>query len=117
MKTNFKLSLKPPFIICAVSDSCSPLDNHKQLFIEKVIETLKSNPECFSARWFSGKSLDSSVQHKNKEILIMINTGEIIRPINPKMTSKQKEEIKSLIKPIVEKDSNHILERISYNCH
>lgn len=110
----FKLSLKYPFI---KYDSCSPLDKHDRRFTEKVIESLKSNPECFSARWLNGKSLDSSVRHNNSVILIMIDTGEIIQPINPKMTNKQKEEIKSLIQPIVEKDSNYILEHIFYNCH
>jgi hypothetical protein len=113
----FKLSLKKPFIIHDVSDSCSPLDSRQQLLIEKVIEILKTNPECFSARWFSGKSLDSSVQHKNKEILIVINTGQIIRPIEPKMSKKQKEEIKNMIKPIVKKDSDYLVERLVCNCH
>lgn len=113
----FKLSLKKPFLIHVVSDSCSPLDTHQQLFIEKIIEILKTNPECFSAKWFNGKSLDSSVQHKNKEILIMINTGQIIQPIEPKMSEKQKEEIKNMIKPIVKKDSDYLIERLVGICH
>jgi len=113
----FKLSLKKPFFIHAVSDSCSPLDAHEQVFIEKVIEILKSNPECFSAKWFNGKSLDSSVQHKDKGILIMINTGEIIQPVNPKMNKKQKKQIKNLIIPIVKKDSDYLIERLVCNCH
>ena len=113
----FKLSLKKPFLIHVVSDSYSPLDTHQQLLIEKVIEILKTNPECFSARWFSGKSLDSSVKHKNEEILIMINTGQIIQPIAPEMSKKQKEEIKNILKPIVKKDSDYLIERLVCNCH
>jgi hypothetical protein len=113
----FKLSLKKPFIIHVVSDSCSLLDTQEQLFINKVTEILKLNPECFSAKWFNGKTLDCSVQDKNKEILIMIDTGQIIQPITPEMSKKQKEEIKKLIKPIVKKDSQFLIERISSYCH
>ena len=33
----------------AVQGSCNHYDEHEQLLIEKVIEMLKTKPECFSA--------------------------------------------------------------------
>ena len=54
---------------CSISGSCNHYDEHEQLLIEKVIEMLKTKPECFSARWFTGKSLDKSVRAKIKKYL------------------------------------------------
>lgn len=95
-----------------INHNYSPLEAHNQLLIEKVIELLRCKPNLFSARWFSGGSLDKSVQSQDKNILIMIETGEITKPTEPKMTKKQKEAVKQLIKPIVEKDSQYLIEKL-----
>jgi len=108
---------QPPLQQCSVSGSCNQYDAHEQLFIEKVIEMLKTKPECFSARWFTGKSLDKSVRSQNKEILIMIDSGQICQPIEPRMTKEQKELVKQLLEPIVKKDSDYLIERLICNCH
>lgn len=100
-----------------VSGSLSGYDAHEQLLIEKVIELLKTSPDNFSARWFGSRtSLDRSVQSKDKNILIMIESGEIIKPVYPKMSDKQMEEIKQLIAPIVKKDSDYLIEKLVCNC-
>ena len=109
--------LQPPLQQCSVSGSCNSYDTHQQLLIEKIIEMLKTKPECFSARWFTGKSLDSSVRSQNKEILIMIDTGQICHPVEPRMSKEQKELIKQLLEPIVKKDSDYLIERLVCNCH
>lgn len=87
-------------------------DSHEQKLIDKIIHLLETNPEKFSARWFNGKSLDDSVRSLDGEILIVTKTGEIINPLKLNTNSAQKEKIKSLLKPIVEKDSNYIIERL-----
>jgi|TARA_R110000850_G_scaffold131982_2_gene253027 hypothetical protein len=94
----------------------SPLNEYDQLLIEKVIELLKCKPHFFSARWFSGISLDSSVRSQDKNILIMIETGQIAQPTEPRMTKQQKETIKQLVTPIVEKDSKYLIEKLICNC-
>lgn len=99
-----------------VSHSCSPLNAHDQLLIEKVIELLKCKPDFFSAKWFTGKSLDSSILSKDKNILIMIETGQIAQPTQPQMTKQQKEVVKQLVAPIVEKDSKYLIEKLICNC-
>jgi hypothetical protein len=99
-----------------VSNICNQYDSHQQLLVEEVIEMLKTNPECFSARWFTGLSLDRSVKCKDKQILIMIDDGQIIRPIQPRMSKKQKEIVRQLIEPIVKKDSDYIIENLVSNC-
>lgn len=100
-----------------VSGSLSVYDAHEQLLIEKVIELLKTCPDNFSARWSGDKSsLDRSVQSKCKSILIMIDDGEIIKPVYPKMTGEQKELVKQLIQPIVKKDSDYLIEKLVCNC-
>jgi hypothetical protein len=108
-------SRKPTLNKSVVSGSC--YDAHEQLLVERIIEMLKTKPECFSARWFNGKSLDKSVRSSNKQILIMIYDGQITQPVVPKMTKQQKETIKQLIEPIVKKDSDYLIETLIYNCH
>lgn len=105
-------SRKPALNKPVVSGCCNPYDAHEQLLIERIIEMLKTKPECFSARWFTGKSLDKSVRSSNKEILIMIYDGQITQPVRPKMTKQQKEIIKQLIEPIVKKDSDYLIETL-----
>lgn len=100
---------------CSISGSYNYYDEHEQLLIEKVIEMLKTKPEYFSARWFTGKSLDKSVRSQNKEILIMIDSGQICHPVEPRMTKEQKELIKQLLEPIVKKDSNYLIEQLVCN--
>lgn len=103
--------------IPVVSSSCNQYDVHQQLLVEKVIEMLKTKPECFSARWFTGKSLDASVRSNDKQILIMIYDGQITQPVNPRMSKEQKEMVKQLIEPIVKKDSDYLIEKLVCNCH
>jgi hypothetical protein len=102
---------------CSASGSCNSYDIHQQLLIEKIIEMLKTKPECFSARWFTGKSLDKSIRSQNQEILIIIETGQICQPVEPQMSEEQKELIKQLLKPIIKKDSDYIIDRLVCNCH
>jgi hypothetical protein len=110
-------SRKPALNKPVFSRSCNQYDAHQQLLVEKVIEILKTKPECFSARWFTGQSLDASVRSNDKQILIMIYDGQITQPVVPKMTKQQKETIKQLIEPIVKKDSDYLIETLIYNCH
>ena len=98
-----------------VTCDCNQYDAHEQLLTEKVIEMLRTKPECFSARWFTGKTLDNSVRSQNREILIMIDSGQICQPIQPRMTKKQKEVVKKLLEPIVKKDSDYLIERLICN--
>jgi len=88
-------------------------DEHEQLLVERVIEALRENPEDFSAKWWTGKSLDSSVQHKNGELLITVKGGEIIRPLEPKMSDEQKYIVKKLLEPIVKRDSYEIIKNFT----
>lgn len=108
---------QPPLQQCSVSGSCNSYDAHQQLLIEKIIEMLKTKPEYFSARWFTGKSLDMSIRSQNKEILIMIDTGQILQPVEPRMSVEQKELIKQLLEPIVKKDSDYLIKRLICNYH
>ena len=85
---------------------------HEQLVIEKVIELLKTNHDSFSARWFDNTSLQTSVQSSDRQILIMIKTGQIIAPIQPEMTRKQRRIIMKLLDPIVKKDSEYLMQRL-----
>lgn len=110
-------SRKPALNKPVVSGNCNQYDAHEQLLTEKVIEMLKTKPECFSARWFTGKSLDKSVRSQNKKILIMIDSGQICQPVEPRMTKEQKEVVKQLLEPIVKKDSDYLIEQFICNCH
>lgn len=62
--------------------------------------------------WSNGKSLDSSIRSKDNKILIMIDYGLILNPVEPNMSYKQKKTIKKLIRPIVEKDSKYLLDNL-----
>jgi len=86
--------------------------SHEQKLIDKIIHLLETKPEKFSARWFDGKSLDESVRSLDGEVIIMIKTGEIVSPVKLNTNSEQKEKIKNLLKPIVKKDSDYIIERL-----
>ena len=110
-------SRRPALNKPVVSGSCNQYDTHQQLLVEKVIEMLKTKPECFSARWFNGQSLDASVRSNDKQILIMIYNGQITHPVNPRMSKEQKEMVKQLIEPIVKKDSDYLIEKLVCNCH
>lgn len=108
-----KLALNKP----VVSGGCNQYDDHHQLLVENIIEILKTKPECFSARWFTGSSLDASVRSNDKQILIMIYDGQITQPAKPRMSKEQKDMIKQLIEPIVKKDSDYLIEKLVCNCH
>ena len=110
-------SRKPALNKPVVSGNCNQCYAHQQLLVEKVIEILKTKPECFSARWFTGQSLDASVRSNDKQILIMIYDGQITQPVNPRMSKEQKEMVKQLIEPIVKKDSDYLIEKLVCNCH
>lgn len=99
-----------------INHDYSTLTSYNQLLIEKVIWLLGTNPDSFSARWFNGDSIDGSVRSKDKQVLIVIETGEILNPTRPKMTKEQKELIKRLIIPIVEKDSKHLIKKLICDC-
>jgi len=88
-------------------------EEHEQLLVEKVIKALRENPENFSAKWFSGKSLDKSVRNKKGDLTIMINTGDIVSPIEPEMTTKQKETVKKLLESIVKRDSESLIKNFT----
>lgn len=89
----------------------STAKQHEQLLIETVIKLLKTEPENFSAKWSSGDILDHSVKHKNSRILIFEN-GHITHPISLEQTKQQTKEIFELIKPIFERDSKIIVDKL-----
>jgi len=95
-----------------LNDCRSPLEEHEQLMIEKVTELLKTKPDDFSVIWFNTTSLEESVKNNKKNILIMIDTGQIIQPMKPIMSDEQKELIKQLICPIVERGSIYLIEQL-----
>lgn len=97
----------------APNDQVNPFHEGEQIIIEKVIELLKMKPEYFSAHWYSGRTLDSSVRYKNGDILIMIDTGQILHPIEVKMTKMQKDVVKELIRPIIKKSAEYIINNIT----
>ena len=93
----------------------SYLDIHEHLFVESVIGALKTKPEHFSAKWFSGIYLDDSVRCKDRQILIMIESGQITQPIAPKMSKEQKGVVKKLLEPIVKRDSHYLIDKFVQN--
>ena len=86
-------------------------DEHDRRFIEGVIGMLRDKPEVFSARWFGG-IINRSVKENRNGIMIMIDTGQIIAPIKPKMSSGQKEECKRLVGIIVKRDSDYLIDKL-----
>jgi len=96
----------------------SSLEKHELELINKVIELLKEKPCLFSSRWFTGKSLDRSVKSiDGTNILILSCTGEIIKPIEPKMSKKQKLQVKKLLVPIIERDSKYVINKLISSNH
>lgn len=100
-----------------VSKGLNQHNAHEQLLIEKVIYILKTKPECFSARWFDGKSLDTSIRSNDGQILIMIYSGQIIQPVRPIMSKEQRDVVKQLIEPIIKNDSDYLIEKLLCNHH
>lgn len=76
--------------------------------IQKVIAKLKEKPESFSAMWSNSKTLDKSIRSSDKKILIMFS-GQIISPIEPKMSDEDMRTLRELIIPIVRKESQMIV--------
>ena len=85
--------------------------NH-QLIVDKISIMLMDSPESFSAKWYNGKAIDHSIRNEDKNITIMIETGQIVSPIRPEITKKQLEQIKELIAPIVLRDTESITEQL-----
>ena len=100
---------------CFTAFPIDPIDSHEQAFIAVVINLLENDSEGFSAKWSSGMSLDRSVQRKEGAVLIMIGDGQIVAPISPKMTVAQKDTVKSLLKPIVKRDSDFLINLLISN--
>jgi hypothetical protein len=87
-------------------------DEYEELFVEKVINMLKTQPENFSAKWSSDFTLDKSVRYKKNKLFILISTGEIFQPIEPRMSKEQKVEVKKLISYIVKRDRMSLIDSI-----
>ena len=98
-------------LFCKKPKRPDPEEVHKQRIINIVIKTLEQHPEQFTARWVSDTALESSVRTPNGSILVMIKTGEIIRPLYIEPPKKQAERIKQLIVPIVKKDSDYLVHK------
>ena len=87
----------------AISDRLpQSVREQEQVFIARVIERLTKDPLRWTARWFGSNLLCKSIRYG--EILIMHETGDIVHPITPSMTSAQKKLVKALAKTIVERD-------------
>lgn len=112
IKKLFKIEKKGDSTIIEDINTDSPIKKHEQLLINRVIELLQNDPDFFSARWFNGNSIDSSVQSRDRNILIMIKTGDILQPTRPIMTKEQNDIIKKLLVPIVERDSIYLIENL-----
>jgi hypothetical protein len=87
-------------------------DDIEQQVILKVIETLRSEPEDYSAMWSSKKTLDRSVRNQKRNIVVMISTGDILSPIDVDVSPSQKKIILELIHPILERDKKIILKQL-----
>ena len=87
-----------------------PQNENDKLIVEKVIKKLQSPGDNFTSRWYDRKKVEKSVRSIDKNTLIIIETGQIVMPFEPKMTPEQKEIVKNLIKPIVEKNIKYIID-------
>ena len=94
------------------------LSDSDQILYDKIIELLKSKPHLFTARWSSdallNNILDHSIRVKGGYILIM-NSGSILRPFELELNDAQIAEIKSLVKPIFERDKMEMINSIFEN--
>jgi hypothetical protein len=90
------------------------LEDHNRKLIEKITDLVITKPDKFSANWSNGNILDASIRYVNPslkiDILIMSESGEIIRPIRVDMTSNEKKRMIEAIKPIIKRDSQQILD-------
>lgn len=87
------------------------MEKHEKLLVDKVISLLKENSEIFTARWFDKKTLEKSIRSIDGVILIM-SWGEIVSPISVKMSYKQRRLVRSLIKPIFERDGAELVNEL-----
>lgn len=94
------------------SQDKNPVDSHENALIAVVTNVLETSPEHFSAKWSTNRYLNNSVQSKDEKILIMISDGQILQPIQPKMSAKQKDAIKALLAPIVRRDSDFLITKL-----
>ena len=86
------------------------MNTNDSLLVDKVLDMLRNNALQFSARWFSGDTLDKSAKYKN--VMIFLKTGEIIQPFRPEMSDDQKQEIVELLKPVIERDIQCIMDNM-----
>lgn len=86
------------------------LETHEQKLIDTVIYLLTEHPDHFSAKWFTGKHLDNSVQSNDNKINIMIYNGQICSPTEPNMSKDQLSVVKKLVSTIVERDSKTLID-------
>jgi hydroxymethylpyrimidine pyrophosphatase-like HAD family hydrolase len=78
--------------------------------VEAIINLLKEKPEFFTSKWYNDNNIESTIRSKDKNILIFINYGSILRPREFEMTKSQRETIINLIKPIADKEINELFE-------
>ena len=74
----------------------------EQRLVERILELLETQPESFTARWFSANTIENSVLSKNGKIQIMRSTGFIIKPYQVWMSDEQLEKTKKLVLKIVD---------------
>ena len=87
------------------------VQTHEFRLVYTIIDLLETKPEDFSAKWFTGNTLDDSVQHIDKQILIAKN-GQILKPINPLIMPDTQDYIRYLVKKIFERDSKIICDEL-----
>lgn len=86
---------------------------YEQVLIEKITALLKTKPERFTSRWTYGRNtMNKSIANSDASIQVMIETGQIIAPIEPEMTDAQKKRIIELIQPILLNDIQQITESV-----
>jgi hypothetical protein len=92
-------------------DVVSLIDMYEEKTIKRIIELLKEKPKTFSANWSSSKEfLDGSVRSRNGKILISLD-GQVLTPtISHRINDKYTDEIIKLIKPIVKRDLEILME-------
>ena len=83
-------------------------DSHEREFVEAVIKELKEHPEVWTSIRYG--NMQASVRN-DRDVVIMIEYGNIILPFTPKMTKEQTEKCKKIIEPIVKRDSEILIKK------
>ncbi len=85
------------------------VNESEQKLIKDLIESLKTNPDYYSATNFGySSSLQNYVVNRRSTVLIR-SDGSIIKPFKIEMNNKQKEEIKSLIDVVFKRDREYLI--------